>query len=113
MANKSANTRFNGPQFQASQNLDDGDTMDFAPWSNANVDGVIVNNISHENDCDVTLRADSNGDGTYDRSVTLDSFSGSGVSQGNEIIVPEGVQLRISDTSSGSDNDYILTGEKL
>lgn len=97
------------PYLEASQTLSDGDHMDLIPGNG--LDCLEIHNITHGADCDVVKMVDSTGDGTFDRSVTIDSLTGSGLSQGNQIeLGSKNVKLRVTDTSGGSDNDYILTG---
>lgn len=114
MVDKSADVRVAPPFFVASQTLDDGDTMNIDPGSIDKFGPFEVHVINHENDGDVKLELDSTGDGSYDRSVTLDSVSGNGVSQGNSIEVgAASMRFQFSDTSGGSGNDVIVTGELL
>lgn len=114
MATKQADIITTPTHVEASQTLDDGDHMDLNPGE-LGIDTVEIHSIIHENDCDVKRRIDSTDNGTFDREVTIDSFTGAGISQGNELEIGSNGNsvLRITDTSSGTDNDYILTGEVL
>lgn len=113
MANKSPDIRKTNKLFVLSQTLDDADTLDIDP-STDDLDDIIVHNIAHDADCDVVLRVDSNANGTFDREVTIDSFSGNGVSQGNSVeVTTNQMMLRITDTSGGTGNEYIVTGEEV
>lgn len=101
------------PYFEASQTLNGGDHMDITPGEQG-LDALKVDNIVHGADCDVVIRVDSTGDGIYNREVTIDSLSGTGISQGNGVLLgADSMVLRITDTSGGSNNDFIVTGELL
>lgn len=113
MAEKQVDIDKAPPYFEASQTLDDGDSLTLAPGNLSGLNAVEVHNIAHAADCDVLVEVDTNADGTFDRSVTVDSFTGAGVSQSNELELGPEMQLKITDTSGGTDNDYILTGELL
>lgn len=107
-----ASIRFAPPYFVASANLSDTEDMDITPATNDKLDSLVINAIHHENDGDVKVLVDSNGDGTYNRNVTFDSVSGNGVLVGHEIqLTAAGMRFRFTDTSGESDNDVIVTGE--
>jgi len=112
MATKDADVYNSPPFFVASGNLDDGDTLVLQP-GNVDVDRAVVHVIHHDGSCDVKVYHDADDDNnTYERVVTSDSLSGTGVSQGNEIeLTASQMKLEITDTSAGTDNDYIITGE--
>lgn len=89
----------------ASTDLD----IDVAQVSNAR---VVVSTIVHGDACDVKLvRKDAGG--TEVVVVTLDSLSGTGVSQGNEIPLDPGVPgtLLLRVTNTGSAADFAVMGE--
>jgi hypothetical protein len=75
---------------------------------------LIVRNIIHGGDCDVYWEADPDGDESFGVSILIDSLSGSGVSQNNQVDVdgPRGARLRIVNTS-GSATDFAATADRI
>lgn len=76
---------------------------------------VVIRQIAHGGDCDVELATSSDPDSfVEDKRVLLDSFTGEGVSSGNDISVSdaEDVYFVITNTS-GAENDYIVTGQQV
>ena len=100
-------TRFIGRIFEAADTLANGETL-VIDASDASTNAVEINDISHGDDVDVTIEADLDGDGTYEQSITVDSLTGAGISQGNEMQV--GTNTRIVLEAMGSTADYIVTG---
>ena len=74
-----------GRSFSASGTLSDTDELRINP-ADTKTGSISVHQIAHGADCDVEL-VESSTDGEYnpDKRVVLDSFTGEGVSQGNEI----------------------------
>jgi len=105
-----ATVNFDGDGFfVAEKNVTNGNSMTVDASDSGGV--LEVHAIAHGEDCDVLLEADADNDGTYERSVTLDSFSGSGYSGSNEIEVlqTQNMQLKIDNTGS-SPADFVVTG---
>lgn len=108
-----AEIKYIGGHWLVSETVSNGDSLTFDAGQ-ANSAALEVHTIAHSGDCDVLLEVDSDNDGTFDQSVTLDSFTGSGVSAGNEIEVLETNSMRLKiDNTSGSSQDYIVTGVEL
>ena len=93
--------------------LANGSDFDIDP-SDSDLGAFELHNIAHGGAVDVKLLADPDGDGSYEENVTLDSLSGSGVSQGNQIEASDddNMLVRISNTSGGS-IDVIVTGREI
>lgn len=91
----------------AVKDLSNGSTFTVTP-DDAKELGIKVVNIAHTGDVDIIQAATTN---SGEAAVTLDSLTGEGVSQGNEILVSDESQteLRISNTSGG-DIDVIVSG---
>lgn len=108
-----ATVTYDGGHFVVSETVSNGSSLTFDA-SDSRTGMLEVHTISHGTDCDVILRIDTDGDGSFEQSVTLDSFSGEGVSAGNEIEIlqTQSMQLKIDNTGSGS-ADYIITGEEV
>lgn len=103
-----------GRFFEAeSDELADSGDFDVDP-ADSTTGAFEVHNIAHGAACDVKLLVDPDDDGTYEVSVTLDSFSGEGVSQGNQIEVAaaDNMLLRITNTSGGA-ADFVVTGREV
>lgn len=91
------------------------DTNDFdvtpADWgvSNVKIETYIVGGS-----CDLKYLADAAGDfSAPDTNITFDSFSGAGISEGNEMPLQQNrTTLRITNTS-GSAADFIVVGHEL
>jgi len=95
--------------FVAQEEVTNGDSMTVDASTS---DGVLeVHAITHGEDCDVLLEADPDNDGTYERSVTLDSFTGAGYSGSNEIEVLQKLNMRLKIDNTGSGPaDFVVTG---
>ena len=97
----------------ASDTLDDGQSTDIT-LEGSDVDAAEVHNIIHGGSCTVTVLVDSDNTGSFDKTVDVDTFSGSGISQGNSLeLAGDDVALRITDSSGGTGNDYVITGVPL
>lgn len=95
--------------------LANGGDLDVDPSDAGQGEMVVeINQIVHGGSCDVKFLADVDGDGNYEIVETIDSFSGAGVSQGNELQLHEGAghALRITNTSGGA-ADYSVAGRVL
>lgn len=103
-----------GDFFQAeSDDLGNGSDFTIDP-SNAGTGAVEIHNIIHDGDCDVKYQIDPDGDSTFEIDVTIDSFTGAGISSANmiELSASNNDQLVITNTS-GSTNDYAVTGVEI
>jgi len=90
----------------------DGNTLEVNPEDVTQYDAIEVHAISHGGSVDVRLETSSDPDTLVtDASVTLDSFSGEGISQHNAIQAgaEDDMYLVVENTSGGA-IDIIVTG---
>lgn len=115
MSTYTPDIQFAGNYFVTSETLDSGDHLD-VNFGDVDHVGHVVKNIAHGASCDVKLRVEAEEGDSWSgvREVVVDSFSGEGISQGNEIEMGDqnSVTLRITDTSGGVGNDYIVSGRR-
>lgn len=104
-------TRFIGRVFESSATLANGETLTISA-GDTTTNGLEVQQIVFGSDCTVTLEADKNEDGTFEHSVEIDSFTGTGISQGNEIRLSTD-KMRLVVENTGTEADYIVTGEEM
>ena len=90
--------------------LADGSSWDINP-TDTRFGAVEIHSFIHGGACDIVYLQDKNQDGTYEIEVTLDSFTGEGVSQHNKVQAGEDAEeiIRITNTS-GSAADFAVTG---
>jgi len=103
-----------GRSYAASATLADTEEFRINP-AETKTGSVQIHQIAHGGSCDVEL-VESSLDSGYsaDKRVTLDSFSGEGVSQGNELEASDQGNLFIVITNtSGGEADFIVTGEQV
>lgn len=102
-----------GRFYESNAEIVNGQSHDFDP-SDTKTGAVEIHNIIHGDDCDVAILVDPDNDGTYERNVTLDSFTGAGISQGNQIELSDddNMVLRISNTGTAA-ADFIVTGRQV
>lgn len=105
------------PYAAPADELADGDSLVIDPAEAEDVPGptfLEINQIVFGGACDVAFAVDLDDDGTYEIEETVDSFSGSGISMGNEILVaqPAGQVLMVTNTSGGP-ADFSVTGQVL
>lgn len=89
---------------------DDGDlTVDPADHGVARLKIV---QIVHDGDCDLKYQADPDGNDTFEIDVTIDSLTGSGISQGNEIIIDDADNEQFVLTNTNGDaQDFVVRSE--
>ena len=109
------NTTIEGRAFATSTTgLADSSEFQINP-ADTKTNALEIHNIAHGGSVDVDL-ATSSDDTTFteDARVTLDSFTGEGISQGNQIEVNDNdnVYLVITNTSGGP-IDVIVTGKQV
>jgi hypothetical protein len=103
-----------GRSFGASATVADTEEFRINP-ADSKTGSVVIHQIAHGGGCDVEL-VESSTDTGYnpDKRVLLDSFSGEGVSAGNEVEVQDQSNLFLVITNtSGSEADFIVTGEQV
>lgn len=90
--------------------LADGEDWDVNP-EDTPYGAVEIHSFVHGGGCDVKYLQDKNQDGTYEINVTIDSLTGSGISQHNKVQAGENAEevIRITNTS-GSPADFAITG---
>lgn len=69
-----------------------------------------VAQIVHGDDCDVKFLVDVDGDGTYEIDETMDSFTGEGISMGNEVLLYETENQVLRVTNTGSAAAFVISG---
>lgn len=101
-----------GRYFRDAITLANGETYDISA-AETKTAAVEIHNIAFSGGCTVYLVAQDE-DGTDTQTVEIDSFTGSGISQGNQIEITNGenVICRIENTSGGEAN-YIATGQQV
>lgn len=112
MADLGNKTRFIGSIFAASGTLSNGDTL-VVNAEDSSTQGLEVQQIIFGSDCSVRIESDADNDGTYEISVSLGTYSGSGISQGNEIRLTAVESMRLVVENTGSQADYLVTGEEM
>jgi len=103
-----------GRSFAASETLADSAEFRINP-AETKTGALEIHQIAHGGACDVEL-VESSTDTGYnpDKRVTLDSFTGEGVSQGNELEASDQGNLFVVITNtSGGEADFIVTGEQV
>jgi hypothetical protein len=103
-----------GRSFAASATLADGEEFRIDP-AESKTGSIELHQIAHGAACDVEL-VESSTDTGYNptKRITLDSFSGEGVSQGNELEASDQGNLFVVITNtSGGEADFIVTGEQV
>lgn len=95
------------------QNLSDTNDFDVTP-SDYNEGVIAMHTYVVGGACDVKMLVDSGGDfASPETTITLDSFSGSGISEGNATPLHRNrVGLRVTNTSGGS-ADFTLIGRRV
>lgn len=103
-----------GRSFAASETLSNGGEFIIDP-ADSKTGSLVIHQIAHGGSCDVELVESSTDSGyTPDKRVTLDSFTGEGVSQGNELEASDQGNLFVVLTNtSGGEADFIVTGEQV
>jgi len=103
-----------GRSFAASATVTDGSEFRINP-ADTKTGSVVIHQIAHGGACDVEL-VESSTDTGYnpDKRITLNSFTGQGVSQGNELEASDQGNLFVVITNtSGGEAEYIVTGEQV
>ena len=82
--------------------------------STAGTGAVEIHSIIHDGDADIKYQVDPDADGTFEIDVTIDSVTGSGISQQNKIELSStnNSQLVITNTSDAA-ADYTITGVEI
>lgn len=89
--------------------LNSGESLTIS-GSDAETNRLIVTEIIHGDDCTVTVEFDTTGNGSFDKSVEVDTLSSNGISQGNQIKL-DGVEMQVKIENTGTTADFIIMGE--